>query len=118
MSARWRPTLRYLMQTEAHVYALAIAASVLLSFYPFLIVMLSFCRNVLHWPAAVEAVYVALNDYLARRSGRFRAPQHIRRAARCKSPRCSSCSSPPMASSNLSKWRSTGPGEWRPTAAT
>jgi len=52
------------MQTEAHVYALAIAASTLLSFYPFVIVILSFCRNVLHWPAAVDAVYVALNDYL------------------------------------------------------
>ena len=32
---RWRPTLYYLAQTEAHVYALAIAASVLLSAYPF-----------------------------------------------------------------------------------
>ena len=51
------------METEAHVYALAIAASVLLSFYPFLTVMLSFCRNVLHWPAAVQAIYVALDDY-------------------------------------------------------
>jgi len=61
--ARWRPTASYLMQTEAHVYALAIAASVLLSFYPFLTVMLSFCRNILHWPAAVQAIYVALDDY-------------------------------------------------------
>jgi uncharacterized BrkB/YihY/UPF0761 family membrane protein len=51
------------METEAHVYALAIAASVLLSFYPFLTVMLSFCRNILHWPAAVQAIYVALDDY-------------------------------------------------------
>jgi len=51
------------METEAHVYALAIAASVLLSFYPFLTVMISFCRNVLHWPAAVQAIYVALDDY-------------------------------------------------------
>jgi membrane protein len=61
--ARWRPTASYLMETEAHVYALAIAASVLLSFYPFLTVMLSFCRNILHWPAAVQAIYVALDDY-------------------------------------------------------
>jgi len=69
--ARWRPTARYLMETEAHVYALAISASVLLSFYPFLIVMLSFCRNVLHWPAAVEAIYVGLNDYLPGDLGDF-----------------------------------------------
>jgi membrane protein len=51
------------METEAHVYALAIAASVLLSFFPFCNVMLSFCRNVLHWRAAEEAIYLALNDY-------------------------------------------------------
>jgi uncharacterized BrkB/YihY/UPF0761 family membrane protein len=52
------------MQTEVHVYALAVAASVLLSFYPFLNVILSFCRDVLHWPAAVDAIYLALDDYL------------------------------------------------------
>jgi uncharacterized BrkB/YihY/UPF0761 family membrane protein len=52
------------MQTEVHVYALAVAASVLLSFYPFLNVMLSFCRDALRWPAAVDAIYLALNDYL------------------------------------------------------
>ena len=60
---RLRPTLRYLMETEAHVYALAISASVLLSFFPFCNVMLSFCRNVLHWRAAEGAIYLALNDY-------------------------------------------------------
>lgn len=57
-----RPTVRYCMETEAHVFALAIAASVLLSFYPFIIVMLSFCKNVLRWPEAVDAIYLALND--------------------------------------------------------
>jgi YihY family inner membrane protein len=59
---RFRPTTRYLMETEAHVYALAIAASVLLSFYPFLTVMIGFCRNVLHWRAAVDAITLAIND--------------------------------------------------------
>jgi membrane protein len=58
------PTLRYCMQTEVHVYALAIAASSLLSFYPFLVVMLTFCRYVLHWPQAADAIYLTLNDYL------------------------------------------------------
>jgi uncharacterized BrkB/YihY/UPF0761 family membrane protein len=60
---RYRPTVRYLMETQAHVYALAISASVLLSFFPFCNVMLSICRNVLHWRAAEEAMYLALNDY-------------------------------------------------------
>jgi membrane protein len=58
-----RPTFRYWMQTEVHVYGFSIAANVLLSFYPFLIVMLSICRNVLHWDAAVAAIYVAVDDY-------------------------------------------------------
>jgi YihY family inner membrane protein len=59
------------MQTEVHVYALAVAASVLLSFYPFLNVMLSFCRDVLRWPAAVDAIYLAMNDYLPGDLGAF-----------------------------------------------
>ena len=59
------------METEAHVYALAVAASVLLSFYPFLIVMISFCRDVLHWPAAVDAIYLALDDFFAGEPGEF-----------------------------------------------
>jgi membrane protein len=67
----YAPTLRYCMQTEVHVYALAVAASALLSFYPFLVVMLSFCRNVLHWPAAADAIYLALNDYLPGDLGAF-----------------------------------------------
>lgn len=67
----WRPTARYCMETEAHVYALAVAASVLLSFYPFLIVMLSFCRNVLHSQAALDAVALALDDYFPGDLGNF-----------------------------------------------
>jgi len=59
------------MQTESHVYALAVSASALLSFYPFVIVMLSFCRHVLHWPAAVDAIYLALDDYLPGDLGPF-----------------------------------------------
>jgi uncharacterized BrkB/YihY/UPF0761 family membrane protein len=60
---RLRPTLRYWMETEVHVYAFAVAASVLLSFVPFLIVILSVCRHVLKWRAAVEAIHLALGDY-------------------------------------------------------
>jgi membrane protein len=69
--ARIGPTVHYLMETEAHVYALAISASVLLSFYPFLLVMLSFCRDVLHWPAAQQAIYLALGDFFAGEPGVF-----------------------------------------------
>jgi membrane protein len=68
---RVRPTVHYLMQTEAHVYALAVAASTLLAFYPFLIVMLSFCRDILRWPAATQAIYLALGDFFAGEPGVF-----------------------------------------------
>lgn len=68
---RWHPTARYLMETEVHVYALAIAASTLLAFYPFLTVMLSFCHNVLHWRAAEQAIYLALHDFFAPEAGAF-----------------------------------------------
>ena len=59
------------METEAHVFALAIAASVLLSFYPFLIVTLSFFRNILHWSAGEAAIYLALDDSLPGDLGAF-----------------------------------------------
>jgi uncharacterized BrkB/YihY/UPF0761 family membrane protein len=66
-----RPTLRYCMETEVHVYAFAVAASVLLSLFPFLNVILSLCRNVFHWQAAVEAVYLALSDFFPGPVGDF-----------------------------------------------
>lgn len=68
---RWRPTVRYLSQTEVHVYALAIAASVLLSFFPFLIVTLTIIRNFLHYPAAEKALFISLQDYLPGDLGGF-----------------------------------------------
>jgi membrane protein len=69
--SRARPTVYYLMETEAHVYALAVAASTLLAFYPFVIVMLSFCRDILHWPQAQDAIYLALGDFFAGEAGQF-----------------------------------------------
>ncbi len=71
----WRrhfaPTARYWMRTEVHVHALAVAASVLLSFFPFLIVMISLCRYGLQWKAAVSAIYIALNDFFPGDMGAF-----------------------------------------------
>jgi membrane protein len=60
---RRHPTFWYLSQTEVHVYALSIGASVLLSFFPFLIVMLTLVRDVFHFPAAERALILALRDY-------------------------------------------------------
>ena len=47
-----------------HVYCFSVAASVILSFFPFLIVMVSICKYVLHWDAAIDAIFVAIGDYL------------------------------------------------------
>jgi membrane protein len=65
------PTFRYWMQTEVHVFAFSVSAGLLLSFFPFLIVMLSICRYVLKWQAGVAAVYFALNDYFPDPFGQF-----------------------------------------------
>jgi uncharacterized BrkB/YihY/UPF0761 family membrane protein len=69
--APWRSTFRFLGQTEVHVYALSIAASVLLSFFPFLIVVTSICRYTFRWPAAVDAINLALRDYFPAEVGDF-----------------------------------------------
>jgi len=66
---RWHPTVRYLSQTEVHVYALSIAASVLLSLYPFLTVMYSLAR---FFDSSVQqALNVALLDYFPGELGVF-----------------------------------------------
>jgi membrane protein len=57
------PTIRYWLETEVHVYAFSIAANVLLSFYPFLIVMVSICRYVLRWRGAEQAILLGVDDY-------------------------------------------------------
>ncbi|MEQ1883537.1 MAG: YihY/virulence factor BrkB family protein [Bryobacteraceae bacterium] len=57
------PTLRYWMQTEVHVYAFSVAANVLLSFFPFLIVMMSVSRLFFSERAVVGAITLALQDY-------------------------------------------------------
>jgi membrane protein len=67
---RWRPTVRYLSQTEVHVYALSISASVLLSLYPFLTVMFSLVRF-FNSILAEQALNVALLDYFPGELGVF-----------------------------------------------
>lgn len=57
------PTFRYWMQTEVHVYAFSVAANVLLSFYPFLIVMMSVSRRFFKEQTTIAAIQLALQDY-------------------------------------------------------
>src|SRR5579875_1948223 len=51
------------METEVHVYCFAVAANILISFFPFLVAMVLLCRYVLHWEAAVDVIFHTVNDY-------------------------------------------------------
>lgn len=57
------PSVRFLFQTEIHVYSFAVAANLLLSFFPFLVVMIVLCKSVFHWQAAVDVIIYSVNDY-------------------------------------------------------
>jgi membrane protein len=73
---RWigyiRPTIDYWLETEVHVYGFSIAANVLLSFFPFLIVMVSVCQA-LQWREVANGVYMALGTYFPDEVGDFLA---------------------------------------------
>jgi len=71
LKADGRQIGRYVLSTESHVYAFAIAANVLLSFWPFMLVLIALFRNVLGWPAAVTALYATIQDFFAGATGQF-----------------------------------------------
>ncbi|HEY3835731.1 MAG TPA: YihY/virulence factor BrkB family protein [Bryobacteraceae bacterium] len=78
----FHPTARYLARTEVHVFAFSIAASVLLSLFPFLNVMASFSWYVLKWPDALYAIQFAVTEYFPGELGGIlysyiRFPAHI-----------------------------------------
>ncbi|HEV2499543.1 MAG TPA: YihY/virulence factor BrkB family protein [Terriglobia bacterium] len=58
-ASSFRPSFRYLLETEAHVYAFSIAANALLAFFPFTLILLTLCRHALHWDS-VYAVIIQL----------------------------------------------------------
>jgi len=64
---------RYVLSTEPHVFAFAIAANVLLSFWPFMLVLIALFRNVMGWQAAVTALYATIQDFFAGATGEFLA---------------------------------------------
>jgi len=64
-------TFHYWMETEVHVFGFSIAANVLLSFYPFLIVMISVCHKLLGWKTAGDAINLAIRDYFPDQLGVF-----------------------------------------------
>ena len=66
-----RPTLRYWMKTEVHVYSFSVAANVLLSFYPFLIVCVAIASKFFSRQTALSAIDLALNDFFPDALGSF-----------------------------------------------
>jgi membrane protein len=57
-------TLRYLTQTEVHTYAFSVAANSILSFFPFIVLLLTVIRRVLHSQEMYNVVLQLLRDYL------------------------------------------------------
>jgi membrane protein len=57
-------TLRYLTQTEVHTYAFSVAANAILSFFPFIVLLLTVTRRVIHSQAMYNVVLELLRDYL------------------------------------------------------
>lgn len=58
------PTAKYLLQTEVHTFAFSVAANAILSFFPFIVLMLTVTRQVLHSNAMHDVVIQLLRDYL------------------------------------------------------
>jgi YihY family inner membrane protein len=76
------PVFRYWMETEVHVYAFSIAANVLLSFFPFLIVCVSLGRLLFERQAVISAMDLAFRDFFPSAMGNFMhnnlpAPQEV-----------------------------------------
>lgn len=61
---RVQDTLKYLTRTEVHTYAFSVAANAILSFFPFMLLMLSITERRLHSPGMTNVFFNLLRDYL------------------------------------------------------
>jgi membrane protein len=57
-------TTKYLMRTEVHTFAFSVAANAILSFFPFVMLLLTLVRRVFHSPTMFDVVVQLLRDYL------------------------------------------------------
>jgi membrane protein len=57
-------TLKYLMRTEVHTFAFSVAANALLSFFPFVVLLMTLTRRVFHSRTMYDVVVELLRDYL------------------------------------------------------
>src|SRR5215472_1288158 len=57
-------TIRYLLRTEVHTFAFSVAANALLSFFPFVLLMMVLIRRVFHSRVMYEVLVELLRDYV------------------------------------------------------
>lgn len=57
-------TVRYLTKTEAHTFAFSVAANAILSFFPFMVLLIWLIRNVFHSQIMFDVVAQFLKDHL------------------------------------------------------
>jgi membrane protein len=57
-------TLKYLMRTEVHTFAFSVAANAILSFFPFVVLLMTLTRRVFHSRTMYDVVVELLRDYL------------------------------------------------------
>jgi membrane protein len=57
-------TIHYLMRTEVHTFAFSVAANAILSFFPFMLLLLTLIRRVFRSRLMYEVVVQLLRDYL------------------------------------------------------
>ena len=65
----FEPTIRYWFGLDSHVYAMAIAANVLLGFFPFMLLMLSLASFVFPASGANDAIVLGLKAFLPEDAG-------------------------------------------------
>jgi len=64
---RTRPgisTAKYLLRTDVHTFAFSVAANSILSFFPFVVLLMTLIRRVLHSRVMYDVVVELLRDYL------------------------------------------------------
>lgn len=57
-------TVKYMLRTEVHTFAFSVAANAILSFFPFVLLLMTLIRRVLHAPVMYNVVVQLLRDYL------------------------------------------------------
>jgi membrane protein len=57
-------TVKYLLRTEVHTFAFSVAANAILSFFPFVLLLLTIIRRVFHSTVMYETALQLLRDFL------------------------------------------------------